>query len=157
MLASNLTPLVFQLRTFQLEWCSSDVTVMASCALWFLLHQRPLSPPRPPWTCGIIDLVTQGVVFCTKPSPTSTSSPASCRPPVIVVSLASMLEHLQSLSKPHSLNYHLESHLHKNRFLYLFTLTVFLYPMRTLESHSRFLVLAREKSGIKDGYIWMTI
>ena len=64
------------------------------------------------------------------------------------------------LSKSHSLNHHLESHLHKNRFLYplpLHSPTAFLNSVRTLESHSRLLFLASEKSGIEDGYIWMTI
>jgi hypothetical protein len=63
--------LVFLLRTFQLKRCSSDVTAMVHCTLWLLLHQRPSSPPRPPWTCGISDSVTQGAVFYTKPFPTS--------------------------------------------------------------------------------------
>jgi hypothetical protein len=33
----------------------------------------------------------------------------------------------KSLSKSHSLNHNLESHLHENRFLYIFTLQRFLY------------------------------
>ena len=47
-----------------------------------------------------------------------------------------------------SLNYYLESRLHTNRFLYL---------VSSLESHSRLLFLASEKSGIEDGHIWITI
>ena len=68
----------------------------------------------------------------------------------------------QSISKSHfksnSLNHHLESHLHKNHFLYFFYfLTVLLNLMRTLESHSRLLYLASKKPEIDNGYIWMTI
>jgi hypothetical protein len=61
----------------------------------------------------------------------------------------------KNLFKSHSLNHYLESHLHKNHFSYLLTLTVFLYLRRTLESHSRLLFLASEKSRIEDGYIWI--
>jgi len=35
--------------------------------------------------------------------------------------------------------------------------TVFLYLVCTLESHSRFLSLASEKSGTEDVYFWITI
>jgi len=64
----------------------------------------------------------------------------------------------KSLSKSHFLNHHLENHLHKNRFLYFFYFpTVLVNLIRTLESHSRLLYLASEKSGIDNAYIWMTI
>ena len=89
----------------------------------------------------------------------------------------------KSLCKSHSLNHYLESHLHKNRFLYLFILqqffyiscalqrviciktlsisfqspTVFLYLMCTLESNSHLLFLASEKIEIEHCYIWITV
>jgi len=64
----------------------------------------------------------------------------------------------EHLKKSHSLNYHLESYLHKNHFLYFFYFpTVLLNLMRTLESHSRLLYLVIEKPGIDNDYIWMTI
>jgi hypothetical protein len=64
----------------------------------------------------------------------------------------------RSFFKSHSLNYHLKSYLYKNYFLYFFhSPTVFLYLIRTIESHSCLPFFASEKSGIKDDYIWMTI
>jgi hypothetical protein len=48
----------------------------------------------------------------------------------------------KSLSKFYSINHHLESHLHENHFLYIFTFQqFFLFLMCTLESQSRLLYL----------------
>jgi hypothetical protein len=63
-------------------------------------------------------------------------------------------EHLQGISKFHSLNYYLEGHLHKKTLSISFQHpTTFLYLVCTLESNSRSLSLAREKPKIEDGYI----
>ena len=56
----------------------------------------------------------------------------------------------KSLSKSRSLNSRLESHLHKNRYLYFLLSNSFLYLMRSL------LFLAGEKSGIQGDYILIT-
>jgi len=59
----------------------------------------------------------------------------------------------KSFSKFYFLNYYLESHLHKIAF-YIFSFsTVFLYLIRTLESHSRLIYLTSEKFEIENSYI----
>ena len=56
-----------------------------------------------------------------------------------------------NLSKFYFLNHHLKSHVHKNH-----SPIIFLYLVYNLDSYFRYLSLASEKSGIDDGYIWIT-
>jgi hypothetical protein len=69
----------------------------------------------------------------------------------------SYLEHLKSLSKLHSLNYHLQSNLYKKTLYISFQSSIaFLYLTCTLKSKSYFLSLASEKLEIEYDYIWIT-
>ena len=64
----------------------------------------------------------------------------------------------RSVSKSHILNHHLESHLHKNRFLYLFTLQQFFYISCALQRATLiFYFWLAKNPEYKMGYIWMTI
>ena len=90
--------------------------------------------------CKCYSLIRFTLIWTEEKSPYFFSDPIPYQVSIASCGLSEMHHHwlkckriFKSLSKFHSLNHHLESHVHKNRPLYIFTLQQFLYILFTLQ------------------------